>query len=509
MMQARQHIQMIVFLLLAGVCVHATRAEVFIDQSHEAQAMLTEMRTLIADHQWQQVEYLANQLLENHADHLVPIQPYRFVPVIRMLSGLAGRTPELRAILQTCDASRASAALDEAGDDPAKLRQVVERFGWTASGQQAGLRAAGIYLERAEFDRAARVLAEVLQSPEPDGQQPARVLAATAAIYTRDMTGLREQAMWLRRQGAGAELTRLRRLAESILPGESERVMDRPSCRLSFDEASGPSAQPQVLNCLPMSRGPARWSMRPRQLHPEWKNAQWGGRPLLIDDQAYVPVRVTGPANLLQVFVAALNIQDGSLIWARRVYSRTVDRRADPARGMCELVADDDSIYAWADERALSRVYLADGSVRWVSLANETVESGDEPDAVSPWVRQRIVALPAGLVVIAPERHVLIYDPRDGQVVRRINDATWRHPMHLRATDGGVMAFGDRIVRIDGQTLEPTWVSPEPFDPRSFQAEPDREDYAGPRRTRSIRDSVGGRVGGGPLNGRVPARRVR
>jgi hypothetical protein len=52
-------------------------------------------------------------------------------------------------------------------------------------------------------------------------------------------------------------------------------------------------------------------------------------------------------------------------------------------------------------------------------------------------------------------------------------------------------------------------VSPEPFDPRSFDAEPDRDQDPGPTRTRSLRDSVGGRIDSAPLNTRVPDRRVR
>jgi hypothetical protein len=497
-------------MLLAYAYGGMARGEVFIDQSHEAQTLLSELTEQTQTGQWDRAAYLVEELLDKHAGDLVPIQPYRYIPVTPMLGTLAKRSTELLKILQARDASQAAAARDAAGGDPAALERVARRYNWTEAGREAGLLAAGWRLERAEFDHAARGLADIIDdAPGSNASQTqARTLAATAAIFSRDLTTLREHALRLLELSAGDELTSLKRLAESMRTIDRRPAPMRPDRRLAFDEFSGKRSQPDVLRCLSISRGPALWSLRPRELDPGWKTAEWAGRPLLIDARAYIPVRLKGPANLVQVFIAALNVDDGSLIWARRIYSCTVDRRSKHEVGLCDLTAIHESIYACVDGVALCRLGPSQGELRWITLRSG-LPSESAKTEISPWIRQRVAALPAGIVMIQPGLKVTVYDPRDGQVIRRIDAEAWRNPQHLRVMGDGVMAFGDRIVRIDGRTLEPAWVSPEPFDPRSFDAEPDRDQDPGPTRTRSLRDSVGGRIDSAPLNTRVPDRRVR
>ena len=509
-MPVRIQLQLGLAILLLSICSRMTCAEVFIDQSHDAQSLLAELNQQVQSGQWNQATYLADELLTKYVDDLVAIQPYRYVPVVKVLQNMAGRSTDLRQLLRARDAAQAMAELDAADSDPILLEQVACRYGWTEAGRRAGLHAAGLYLERAEFSRAVQVLDVVIKVPgsEDDATQ-AHELAATAAVYTGDMAALRERVLRLRDRSAVDELASLKRLAQSVKRPVDPKPRSHVGLRLTFDEPSGKKTQREVLRCLTDSHGTVRWAVRPRELNPPWRNAHWAGRPMLVGDRAYIPVKVIGAANLTQVIVASLNVHDGSLVWARRIYSRSVQRRSKlDETGLCDLTEHDGAIYACVDGAALCRLSPRLGRVQWITLRPaETAEPADQ--AISPWIRQRIAAVEAGLVMIQPGQKIMVFDPQDGQVIRRLDADLWRHPQHLRVMGDGVMAFGDRIVRIDGRTLEPTWISPEPFDPRSFDDKPDSHQDIGPRRTRSLRDSVGGRIHSSPLDTRIPDRRVR
>jgi len=493
---------------------------VHVDQSFDAAAKLSDLDAALQAGDLNDAALLIDQLLEDHAHQLVPIQPYRFVPVREALRQRSGRDEQLLRMLQQRDEAIAELQLKQAGADPIKLEAVASDYPWTLAGQRAALRAGGMWLESATFDRARVVLATLLRGPiDQNMQLEAHRLSVITALYQHEMTRLSEHGRAMVRLGGAKQLASLKTLAQRISPRrEVVAVVDHtPRRRL---RVSPESADAKVLSCSRGKNGSTIWQARPGQFDEQWKSARWGGRPLVDRQTVYIPVRQRGPANLVQMHIVALDIEDGSMRWRQRVFSRSKRSRRGEAM-MCELAIGPAGLFARVDRDALCRLSPEDGTRHWVSLMNAPAEasSDDVPSArdqspISDWTRQRLSVQPAGLVMIEAPRQVAVYDPIDGQVLRRIDAELWHHPMHLRPTGQGMLAFGERIVRIDGRTLQVQWVSPGGFDPRSFEADQTHKHRPTIRRpvrspwsreaARPINSQrLGGRIHHAPLDQRV------
>ncbi|MBI1370018.1 MAG: hypothetical protein GC162_15360 [Planctomycetes bacterium] len=508
----------ITMLVALGLLVISTsgRAEVFVEQSLESRGALRQLRDLLADQQWDEAAWTAGDLLLHHREALVSDDDERFVRVQRVVLDEATKHPQLLAAIRAHDEHEATRALDHARGDVAAMRSVFDRFAWTVAGQRAALEAAGLLIERADFAQAAELMDALIDQPGlADRAADAHTLAVLAAAYRHDLPAIAEHGRQLQALNAGDRLDDLLPLVRRVKTFDVAAADDpRPGVRLRLDNWNGQPSQPLVLICESRGGADAGWTRRPVELNATWKDAAWAGRPLLAGDRVYASLALTGPANLRQYIVVSLRFADGSLFWSKRLLSRSSASNRPPKSELCELAIGDGGLYAAFGSVAVGRLGADSGAVTWMTLlrgANDEIDPNGASQAVSPWIRQRMALVPGGLVVIGDEpAAVRVFDPRSGEVTRTIEPDAWRGPLHLRRRGDNLTAFGERIVEIDGRTLDVSHVSTEPFDLRSFAAEK-KVDVSEPMRYRPLpmQGPINSRVGSPPLDTRVPDRRVR
>ena len=233
---------------------------------------------------------------------------------------------------------------------------------------------------------------------------------------------------------------------------------------------------PNKLVCLAASDGRRLWQRRPGQLHEDLGNGVWYGRPIVAGRsgdgaarRAYLMVRrLQSNMPFLDVFIVAVDLSDGSLLWHRQAASAaSAARRIVPASS--DLLLHDGWLYADCGFGVHGRIDAADGRIDWLTLnplASEPPASQRKRQPINVAAartipRSALILCGAGLISHDRAGKVIrVLDPADGSVRHTIPAKQWQNPEYLVPDRGDILAIGKTVHRYDGQTLKLAWPGP-------------------------------------------------
>ncbi len=197
--------------------------------------------------------------------------------------------------------------------------------------------------------------------------------------------------------------------------------------------------------CLNASTGEVRWTVRvDRLVVPDSEIDPEGlfphSAPVIAEGKVLLLARKVSPQSLTSTYLLALDLEDGSLLWARHIASSGSIRRAP--RAFSTLVYEDGDVYINTAVGAIAKVSAATGQTRWlyrygVPLNPTATEYGRRPwELDAPVVSGRyVLGLVPGNV---GEKLLLVLDRETGHEIaaHTINDQfNAQSPMYLMKVD--------------------------------------------------------------------------
>jgi len=217
--------------------------------------------------------------------------------------------------------------------------------------------------------------------------------------------------------------------------------------------------------CLDAENGSQRWMV---QLAPVVESATGEelfphGTPLIADGQVFVMARKVGAQLLTSVYLVAIDLDTGSVRWARYIASSGGLRSAP--RSFCSVVYDDGSLYVSTAMGAAARIEPATGELHWLRRFSVPINSPLIDQGRRPWEVTAPVVTPRGLVTVQPDqRRIALLDLETGDQLESHSSSTpsdWNSPRYLLADDHFVYGIGSevRAFRVDDLS-KPSWRLP-------------------------------------------------
>ena len=222
------------------------------------------------------------------------------------------------------------------------------------------------------------------------------------------------------------------------------------------------------LVCLDAESGTVLWTLGSEQLESSIGNASLHGTPVWFDGRVLLMARRSQMAGFQDSYLLAVDGREGSVRWRRHLASTSGPGRRGETPSLSRMTLHGGRVYFTDTLGAAACVDARRGTVRWVRLlAEPDADQAGQPgetasplsDLADPLVCDAGLILPLRLGDAAG----LLLDPGDGRVLRRWATTDW--PLntvgYFLPVDGDVLAVGDRLARLDGETLEPVWVQEE------------------------------------------------
>lgn len=573
-------------LTAGGARPNPTTTQVYIQDSPVAQDLIDRARRFREQDRLVEAARAYQQVIEQHADKLIPAGPGRHVGAARWVGDIiAGDEPLRQSYVQLFepDARRRLEGRDAA--DEALLERLLARHWLCPAGLDAGLRLAGLYLERGR-PRVAAVLLDDLGTHEELAARRGRfhLLQAAAGLFGRDQARLAQHERALADTGDDARLDRLAHWSGALaLPEAAEApvaggpppqvalpepfgkpiwsrllradapelnrsirrlvsrqrglnavfgsgflrpvavgdtivvvargrvlALDRSSGRdlWSYAEPAPPGQAPKAVGanvqrlriqglvrpvngvcaagdrvmavlghagtsgrrgigsggnalvCLGRRDGAVHWRVEPADLDEALAGALFQGPPLAIDGKVVVAVRRQRQANLMDVYVVALDVATGRARWQSHLASAASTRPVYTmgAGASTALMATDSAVYAADALGVVASLEPRSGAVRWLVRAGRAAEDGRaarSPDLMAPRPASPM-RVPAGLVLppLVPGQAPMLLDPDTGQKLRDLTGPGWTEGLYFLRDGQNVLSIGDHVRRVDGRTLK-------------------------------------------------------
>ena len=223
-----------------------------------------------------------------------------------------------------------------------------------------------------------------------------------------------------------------------------------------------PNAVNDRLVCLDRTDGTPLWHVTPRDLDPTWTDTGFYKIAVAESGRVYVLLRRSLPSGFQDIFLAAVDLTDGALIWRRHLTSASTTLAglrqvtvSSHARGTLH-VAD--------NLGAVAAIEMRNGQVKWLTLIEDRPHANRVTKAQAHAqlsIRQPTapILLSAGLVVgpLVGLSDCYLFDPTNGRVTQQLDGPTWQDHAYITGGHEVLFLIGPTVRCLDGSTLEPIW----------------------------------------------------
>ena len=221
----------------------------------------------------------------------------------------------------------------------------------------------------------------------------------------------------------------------------------------------------ETLICLDRTDGSVLWQVEPSHLDPTLSNTAFEGTTIGQAGQVYVLLRRSQPSGFQDVYLAAVDLSDGDLIWHRHLTSASTTLAG--LRQITLTLGQQGVLYAADNLGAVAAINKRNGVIRWLTLLEDRPDTQRVTKAQAHTklsIRQPSppVLADAGLVVgpLVGLSDCYVLDLNDGRLKQRLKGESWKDTSYLIGVAGDVLVVGPKIWLMDGRTLEPRWSQP-------------------------------------------------
>lgn len=173
--------------VVAAVSLPMQAAKVYVQDSPDAVKLLAHANDRLDRDEPEEAVRLVQEVIDEHGTKLLERGEGRFAEARRVAALMLAEHPRLLEAYQALYNPTAQQMLKDAGRDGAALAGIVDRFGMTSAGYEAGLRLAGLQLEAGRPQGAGVVLERLGDHPASNaGTGRWLELSAAAAVLQND-----------------------------------------------------------------------------------------------------------------------------------------------------------------------------------------------------------------------------------------------------------------------------------------------------------------------------------
>ncbi len=210
------------------------------------------------------------------------------------------------------------------------------------------------------------------------------------------------------------------------------------------------------LLCVDARNGKPHWNLYPEEIDSDLAGAFFYGRPIVSQGRVYVLTRKRLRNTFQACHVLAIDLRTGKKIWKRHVAHTAINRStAIPGMSHMQMIGG----YIYVDSRlgTVAKLSASDGSVVWLSTID--FDEVQQPRTFfRPWSASSPVLTPAGLTFYDNWTDTIrVLSADAGKPENNIRAALWHDPFYLMPLAGDIISIGDKILRVDGKTLEAKW----------------------------------------------------
>ncbi len=217
-----------------------------------------------------------------------------------------------------------------------------------------------------------------------------------------------------------------------------------------------------TLVCLDRNEGQLLWKVTIDDLDPSLTHTFFYHCIAAQAGHVYVLLQRTQPSGFQDIFVAAVELETGQLVWRRHLTSASTTLAA--LRQITVSIDDQSGLYVADNLGAVAAIQGRSGAIRWVALLEDrpdtlrvTKAQAHPTMSMRQWSPPVLVAagLVTGPLVGLPDCY--LFDPDTGQRLRRLDGEAWEKALYLKQVGGDVLIIGQHVLLMDGKTLEPRW----------------------------------------------------
>lgn len=174
-------------LVAVAALPEARAAKVYVQDSPDAVKLLAHANDRLERDEPEEAVRLVQEVIDEHGTKLLERAEGRFAEARRVAALMLAEHPRLLEAYQSLYNPTAAQMLKEAGRDGDALAAVIDQYGMTSAGYDAGLRLAGLHLESGQPQGAGVVLERLSDHPASNAGTGRWVeLSAAAALLQRD-----------------------------------------------------------------------------------------------------------------------------------------------------------------------------------------------------------------------------------------------------------------------------------------------------------------------------------
>ena len=219
--------------------------------------------------------------------------------------------------------------------------------------------------------------------------------------------------------------------------------------------------------CLDMQSGDLLWDTQPQKLDPSLEEVFFHGTPLADDRRVYALMRRSQNSGFHTVYLAALDITDGRLLWKRHLASAAMGNH-NRTYALGEMSLYQGQVYVTDNLGTISAIDGLTGDMLWLVMLDRSGDSQDVQPKPLVAQRRRITTSASRPAPIVTSKKVLIspawanesaqvIDRLTGNPLRQLDAKGFDTGCQLTLTEEGLLSV-DRVVRMfDADTFEQKW----------------------------------------------------
>ena len=226
------------------------------------------------------------------------------------------------------------------------------------------------------------------------------------------------------------------------------------------------AAVPQAteLVCLDVDSGEPRWVTTPGKLDPSLEWAAFHGTPVSCGDAIIVAARRSQASSFQDSYLMAVDAVTGELRWRRHLASTAGAAQRNAPTALSSVALHGHRLYFCDNLGAAASIDALSGTVHWIRTLTPPhgAAEGLSQRRVRPLSQgARPVLAAAGLLLPlqVDQAYGLLLDPDTGELKRGFaaESLVGGAGRFLPLAGGDLLAVGQALHRLDGQTLEARW----------------------------------------------------
>lgn len=221
------------------------------------------------------------------------------------------------------------------------------------------------------------------------------------------------------------------------------------------------------LVCLDMNTGTLLWDTQPDTLDESLEEVFFHGTPLADDRRVYVLMRRSQNSGFHTVYLAALDLTDGHLLWKRHLASAAMGNN-NRTYALGEMTLYQGQIYVTDNLGTVSAIDGLSGDMLWLVMLDRTPDSSDLEPKPLVAQRRRIITSSSRPAPIVTSSKVLIspawanepaqvIDRLTGNPLRKLDDKGFDTGSQLTLTRFGLLSVDHTVRLFDTDTFERKW----------------------------------------------------